>query len=73
MFQGFTRTTIRCSWRLPVNAASSDVRNAARRWFFGIGSRMEWRSTAVPDIRNAVARDRHNGFSDALYQEWVPA
>ena len=49
-----------------MNAASSDVRNAARRWFVGIGSPMERRSTAVPDIRIAVARDRHNGLCASL-------
>lgn len=27
---------------------------------------MERRSTAVPDIRNAVARDRHNGLCASL-------
>ena len=44
-----------------VQLSSSNARNAARRWFSGIGSRTGRRSTAVPNIRNAVVRDRHSG------------
>ena len=60
MFQGFTRTTTLCSCRSPASVVSSNARNAARRWFSGIGSRTGRRSTAVPNIRNVVVRDGHN-------------
>ena len=57
-----TRATILCSCRSPVNAVRSNARDAERRWFSGIGNRMGRRFTAAPNIRNAVARDRHSGF-----------
>ena len=44
-------------------ASHDRARNAARRWSFGIGSRMASRFTAVQDIRNAVAYGKRSELS----------
>ena len=54
---------------MPVNAASSDVRNAARRWFFGIGSRME--RERRPKINGVELVGNHSGAELGLQDKLI--